>query len=176
MVASWLTVPREPTYGNGLLTFSGTQHFLKTRPTLAKVWQQPQVLAVLFIKFTFRRKQKYKLSGGQIFPGLAGLRGCQTASVSKTTYALKFSASQQPNFSQRQTPDKCAFNLPRLLSLLAPSSVAMKAVLQQQCGVANSRGVCFAHDLHQYFMISFIMTALNILWQRLTGSVLLQVT
>lgn len=84
--------------------------------------------------------------------------------------------SQQPNFSQRQTPNKCAFNLLRLLSLLAPSSVAMKVVLQQRCGVANSDGVCFAHNLHRYFMISFIMTALNVLWQRLTGSVLVQVT
>lgn len=83
--------------------------------------------------------------------------------------------SQQPNFSQRQTPNKRVFNLPRLLSLLAPPSMAMKAALQQQCGVANSLGVCFAHDLRQYFMISFIMAALNILWQRLTGSVLIQV-
>lgn len=84
--------------------------------------------------------------------------------------------SQQPNFSQRQTPNKCVFNLLRFLSLLAPSSAALKEALQQQCGVANSHGVCFAHNLHQYFMISFIMTALNVLWQRLTGSVLIQVT
>jgi len=75
--------------------------------------------------------------------------------------------SQQPNFSQRQTPSKCVFNLPRLLSLLAPSSVAMKTALQQQCGVATSHGGCFAHSLHQYFMISFIVTALNVLWQRI---------
>lgn len=83
--------------------------------------------------------------------------------------------SRQPNFSERQTPIKCVFNLPRLLSLLAPSSLVMKAAaLQQQHGVANSHELCFAQNLHQYFMIYFIMTALNVLWQRLTGSVLIQ--
>lgn len=64
--------------------------------------------------------------------------------------------SRQPNFSERQTPNKCVFNLPRLLSLLAPSSVTMKAAaLQQQHGVANSHELCFAQEpasiLHDLF-------------------------
>lgn len=111
-----------------------------------------------------------------MFPELAGLRWCQTASVSKANYALKFPASWGScNFSQRQTPNKCVFSLLRLLPLLAPSSVVMEAALLQQRGVENSHGVCSAHNLHQYYMISFIMTALNVLWQGLTGSVLVQV-
>lgn len=118
------------------------------------------------------------LSYGQIIPGLAGLRVSDSICLKNLCFNVPSFArlSQQPNFSQRQTPNRCVFNFPKLLSLLAPSSMVMKAALQQQCGVANSHGMCFAHDLHQYFMISFIMTALNILWQRLTGSVLIQVT
>lgn len=111
-----------------------------------------------------------------MFPELAGLRWCQTASVSKANYALKFPASWGScNFSQRQTPNKCVFSLLRLLPLLVPSSVVMEAALQQQHGVENSHGVYSAHNLHQYYMISFIMTALNVLWQGLAGSVLVQV-
>lgn len=129
------------------------------------------------MKFTIRMKQKYELSDGQIFPELAGCRWWPTASVSKANSISKFPASWGScNFSRSQTPNKCVFNLLRLCPLPAPSSVVMEAALQQQRGVQNSHGVCFAHNLHQYFMISFIMTALNVLWQGLTGSVLVQVT
>ena len=113
---------------------------------------------MLFIKFTFRMKQKYKLSYGQIFPGLAGL-GVSDSICLKNNLCFEVSSfarlSPQPNFSQRQAPDKCVFNLPRLLPLLAPSSVAMKVALQQQCGVANSHGLRFctqpASILHDFF-------------------------
>lgn len=88
----------------------------------------------------------------------------------KNNLYFKFPTSSGCCHGQRQAPSKWVFNLPRLFPPLAPSPLAVKAAVQQPCGVANSLGVCFAHDLHQYFMISSAVTTLSVLWHRLIGA------